>query len=183
MKLHKVLKDTCCWRFLNTKPGKYLKFFIMLLLDIIDVGIDWFFYMQVQLIEPGLVYGPPNSTIKWCLFVFCIISVICFLIETIQNADDLFFNHKIKWLTQSLSNFLMIFLEDIPILAINLIVTICRDGDPTVISVVKASVCIAIVVIRLLLMMLIYWMFESKKNRLVMRLQEYFCYEKNVLIF
>lgn len=113
----------------------------------------------------GLVYGPPSVTIKWCLFGFCIMSAICLIIETLQNADDLFLGHRIKWLTQSLSNFLVIFLEDIPLLVINLIVTICRDGDPTVITVVKASAGIAIVILRTLLMLFIYWLFESKKSR------------------
>lgn len=166
MRLRRMMKNTCCWKFINTKPGKYIKFFVMLILDLIDVGIDWFFYAQVQLIQPGLVYGPPHSTISWCLFAFCIVSVFCLFVETLQNADDLFFGHRIKWLTQSLSNFIVIYLEDIPLLVINLIVTICRDGDPTVITVVKASAGIAIVVLRTTLMLLIYWLFEAKKNRL-----------------
>lgn len=165
MGLRRMMKNTWCWKFINTKPGKYIKFFIMLILDLVDVGIDWFFYAQVQLTQPGLVYGPPHSTISWCLFAFCIVSVVCLLIETIQNADDLFFGHRLTWLTQSLSNFLVIFLEDIPLLIINLIVTICRDGDPTVITVVKASFGIAAVVLRASLMLLIYWLFDSKKNR------------------
>ena len=94
-------------------------------------------------------------------------SAVCLIIETLQNADDLFFGRRITWLTQSLSHFLVIFLEDIPILVINLIVTICRDGDPTLITVIKASAGIAIVVLRTVLMMLIYWLFDSKKNRYV----------------
>jgi len=137
----------------------------MLILDLVDLGIDLFFYAQMQLIQPGLVYGPPPDTLSWCLFGFCIMSAVCLIIETLQNADDLFFGRRITWLTQSLSNFLVIFLEDIPILVINLIVTICRDGDPTLITVIKASAGIAIVVLRTVLMMLIYWLFDSKKNR------------------
>lgn len=165
MKLKRLVKDTWLWKFTNTKPGKYVKFFVFIILDLIDLAVDWFFYGRVASIQPGLVYGPPESAIKWSILTFCVISVIGFAVETFQNADDLFFGHKIKFLSQSLSNFFVIFFEDIPLLVLNLIVTICRDGDPTVISVVKASVGIAIVIIRVLLMMLIYWLLDTKKNR------------------
>ena len=165
MNLRRAVKDTWCWKFINTKPGKYIKFFIMLLLDMINLGVDWYFYAKVELYQPGLVYGPPESSIRWSILVFCIISCISFIIETIQNADDLFIHKKIPFLSQSFSNFCVIFFEDIPLLVLNLIVTLCRDGDPTVISVVKASVGIAVVVLRFVLMLLVYWLFDTKKNR------------------
>ena len=96
---------------------------------------------------------------------FCNISILSFVIETVQNADDLFEKKKIPFLTQSLANFLVIFFEDIPLLVLNLIVTLCRDGEPTTISLVKASVGIAVVALRFLLMVFVYWLFDSKKSR------------------
>ena len=103
--------------------------------------------------------------IKWTIFAFCNISCVSFIIETVQNADDLFEKKKIPFLTQSLSNFLVIFFEDIPLLVLNLIVTLCRDGEPTTISMVKSSAGIAIVVLRFFLMILVYWLLDSKKSR------------------
>ncbi|CAF1031963.1 unnamed protein product [Brachionus calyciflorus] len=131
----------------------------------INLIVDWYFYVKVELIEPGLVYGPPESKIRWSIFVFCCISVMSFIIETIQNADDIIKIKKLPFLTQSLSNFLVIVFEDIPLLVLNLIVTLCRDGEPTIISVVKASVGIAVVIIRLVLMILVYWLLDTKKSR------------------
>ena len=79
--------------------------------------------------------------------------------------DDLFEKKKFPILTQSFSNFLVIFFEYIPLLTLNLIVTLCRDGEPTTISLVKASVGICVVALRFLLMVLVYWIFDSKKSR------------------
>ena len=169
MNLRKRVKDTCCWKFINTKPGKYVKFFILLVLDMINLAVDWYFYAKIQLVEPGLVYGPPNNAIRWATLSFCIISIVSFIIEVIQNADDLLINRKLPFLSQSMSNFLVIFFEDIPLMVLNLIVTLCRDGEPTVISVVKASVAIGAVIIRLILMIVIYWLLtEGKKSRFIL---------------
>lgn len=165
MNIKTTVKNTCCWRFINTKPGKYVKFYILFLFDIINLIIDWYFYLKVELIKPGLVYGPPELLIRQIIFGFCCISILSFIIETIQNADDLLETKKISFLTQSLSNFLVILFEDIPLLTLNLIITLCRDGEPTIISVVKASVVIFAVIIRFILIVVLNWFIDTKKNR------------------
>lgn len=165
MNIQKAVKNTCCWRFINTKPGKYVKFYILFLFDIINLIIDWYFYLKVELIKPGLVYGPPELRLKQIIFGFCCISVLSFIIETIQNADDLLEKKKISFLTQSLSNFLVILFEDIPLLSLNLIITLCRDGEPTIISVAKASVVIFAVIIRFILIVVLNWFIDTKKTR------------------
>jgi hypothetical protein len=48
---------------------KFLKFFALLVLGLINLGVDWFFYTRVELIQPGLIYGPPNSTLKLIIFM------------------------------------------------------------------------------------------------------------------
>jgi hypothetical protein len=165
MGLKRMLKDTACWRFTNTKPGKYIKFIILLALDIVDVVVDWVFFAKVNSYQPGLVYGPPEPAIKWTVLGFCIVSTLGFLIETLQNVDDLLASKRFPFLTQSVTNFLVIFFEDMPLLILNLMITMCNDGNPSVISVIKASVGIAAVVIRLFLIFLIRWLFDSKKSR------------------
>ena len=87
------------------------------------------------------------------------------VIETITNADDLLTQPRIPSVSQSFTNFVLILFEDIPLLVLNLIVTACRDGEPTLVSVVKASVCIGAVCIRLVFMILFYWVVDGKKNR------------------
>lgn len=166
MGLRSCMKNTWCWKFTNTKPGKIIKFIVLLILDLIDVAIDWYFYAKVKLIEPGLIYGPPENSFKWAVFAFCIVSTIALLIETIQNADDLFAKKKIPFLSQSLANFITIVFEDVPLLVLNLMLTLCRDGDVSVISLTKATLCIACVIVRFLLMILVYWIFDRKKTRL-----------------
>jgi hypothetical protein len=111
------------------------------------------------------VYGPPDPTVKTAILTFCIVAVIGFMIETIQNADDLLVKKKIPFLSQPLTNFILIVFEDIPILILNLMITVCRDGEPTVIAVVKASVCIGVVIIRVTLMIIYHWFIDVKKNR------------------
>ncbi len=113
----------------------------------------------------GLVYGPPEPEIKWAIFVFCIVAVFGFILETVQNADDLLVKKKIPFLSQPLTNFICIVFEDIPLLVLNLMITVCRDGEPTLISVVKASVCIGVVFIRVFLIIIYHWFIDVKKNR------------------
>ena len=52
-----------------------------------------------------------------------------------------------------------------PLLVLNLMIALCRDGDVTYISLAKASLCIVCVIIRFVLMILVYWIFEKKKSR------------------
>jgi hypothetical protein len=158
-------KRSCFGRCVNTRPGKYFKFIVLLVLDLVNLCVDWFFFLKIQLAEPGLVYGPVNEYIKWSTFTFCCVSIFSFIVESLQNGDDLFCKRKIKFLNQSFSNFSIIFFEDIPLLVLNLIVTMCRDGEPSMISVIKASVCIGVVFIRLMLMIFIHWVFETKKSK------------------
>ena len=165
MGMRSCMKNTRIWRFVNTRPGKILKFVILLILDLIDVAVDWYFYTKVKLIEPGLVYGPPEEKYQKAVFAFCIVSTLVLLIETIQNADDLGKEKKIPFLTQSLTNFLTIVFEDVPLLFLNLIFTLCRDGDVSIISLTKASLCIVCVLVRFVLVILVYWIFERKKTR------------------
>lgn len=117
------------------------------------------------MIKPGLVYGPPEESVKKTIFSFCIVAVFGFFIETIQNVDDLLVKKKLPFLSQPLTNFILIVFEDIPLLILNLIITVCRDGEPTLISVIKASVCIGVVVIRVTLMVIYHWFIDVKKNR------------------
>jgi hypothetical protein len=161
-----LTKRTCFGRCVNTRPGKYFKFIVLLILDLVNLCVDWFFFLKIQLAEPGLVYGPANDYIRWSTFTFCCVSIFSFIVESLQNGDDLFCGkRRIKFLNQSVSNFSIVFFEDIPLLVLNLIVTMCRDGEPSMISVIKASVCIGVVFIRLMLMILIHWVFEAKKSK------------------
>ena len=117
------------------------------------------------MIKPGLVYGPPDDSVKLAIFIFCIVAVFGFIIETIQNADDLLVKKKIPFLSQPLTNFILIVFEDIPLLILNLMITVCRDGEPTLISVIKASVCIGVVFIRVILIIIYHWFIDVKTNR------------------
>lgn len=152
-------------KFARTKAAKYLKLFLILIQDSIDVVIDWFFYWTLTAVSPGLVYGPVDSLLKWTTLAFCLLSTLFFVLEVIQHADDIFEKKKLPCLTQHLSNFLIIFIENVPILVINLIVTLCNDGVPSTVTLAKASFVIFGVVFKILIMLLNYWVFDSKKTR------------------
>ena len=90
---------------------------------------------------------------------------VSFLVETTQHADDIFEKKKLLYLTQNVSNFLVIFFDDLPLLVLNLLATLCADGEPTTISIVKATFSIFAVTCRIFLMCLNYWVFDAKKSR------------------
>lgn len=131
---------------------KFLKFFGLLVFGLVNLCVDWFFYTRIELIEPGLIYGPPDQNLKLIIFIFCVISSVGFVIEIIHNIDDLAPKRKLIFLSQSLTNFIVIVFTDLPLIVLNLIITACHDGQPTFISLVKSSVCIGMFVVRFILM-------------------------------
>lgn len=145
-------KSSCCHTFVHSKSAKFLKFFVLLVLGCINLCIDWFFYTRVDLIEPGLVYGPPNRKLKLTIFTFCVISSAGLVVEIIHNVDDISEKRKIRILSAQLTGFIDIAFTDLPMLILNLIITACHDGQPTLISVVKSSVCIVVIVVRFMIM-------------------------------
>lgn len=138
----------------GSRPGpKFLKFFVLLVLGAFNLLVDWFFYTRIELIEPGLIYGPPDKQLKLVVFIFCVISTIGFIVEVVHNIDDLSETRKLRFLTQSVTNFIIIVFTDLPLIILNLIIIACHDGEPTIITTVKSTVCITMFAVRLILMM------------------------------
>lgn len=137
------------------KP-KYLKFFVLFILGFVNLSVDWFFYTRIELIEPGLVYGPPEHILKTTIFSFCICATIGFFLEIIYNLDSCCNrkNRRLRFISHSLTNFISVVVTDLPILTLNLIVTACHDGNPTLISIAKSSICIIIVTVRSIFMII-----------------------------
>lgn len=150
-KTERYSNDPCCLRLKKSSCGKYLKFFVLLVLGILNLAINWFFYARVCLEEPGLVYGPPHQYFKTITFSFCIAATVVFCLETIHNVDDLNEKIKIRFLTQSVTNFIQIYFENLPILLLNLVLKGCHDGAPTVTAVIKSSISIALFTTRFII--------------------------------
>lgn len=162
---NQAFQETCCWKFINTRAGRFFKFFVLLFLGVINLVVDWFFYTKVELIQPGLVYGPPHERLRLIIFICCVIATIGFFIEVLHNLDDLSKKRKIRLLTLSLTNFIQIYFEDLPLLILNLLITACHDGQPTMIAVIKSTVCIVMFVIRFILMIAYRCFVQAKRSR------------------
>lgn len=143
----KSLRDTSCG------AGKFLKFFVLLVLGFVNISVDWFFYTRVNLIEPGLIYGPPDKNLKLIIFIFCVVATVGFVFEVVHHLDDLAHKRRIKCLSQSLMNFISIVFTHLPLIILNLIITACHDGKPTLISLIKSSVCITMITVRFVYML------------------------------
>ena len=57
---------------------------------------------------------------------FCVASTVGFVLEFIHNIDDLNRKHRLGFLSQSLTNFIVIVFTDLPLILLNLIITACH---------------------------------------------------------
>nr|KAG5713298.1 hypothetical protein BaRGS_007825 [Batillaria attramentaria] len=118
-------------------------------LDIADLASDWLLYIDVSLAEEGLVYGPPEDSAVIALLVFSIIGTFTFIFEGVNLWWEVFRNNP--WLDTDLVSALTIWSEDLPQIAINVYIALCREDPISVFQLSKASVVLIGIFIRIII--------------------------------
>lgn len=98
------------------------------------------------------------------IFSFCIISTFTSILEIIQVTRDTYRKRLTSRFGQ-ITNCLTLWLEDVPLLTLNLLVVICRDGEVTRINLAKSIIGIIAASIRSLSILLNKWLIRHDYQR------------------
>ncbi|XP_060569876.1 uncharacterized protein LOC132728277 [Ruditapes philippinarum] len=133
---------------------KLLIFLSIILIDVADLISDWLLFKDVAVAEKGLVYGPPEDSTRLALLAFCIIGTQTIALELINLWRDIFRGNP--WLDVELLSAIAVWLEDVPQIVINVIIIGCREEAISYFQLMKASVAVAGVIIRILFSLVVY---------------------------
>lgn len=155
-----VMEDLhCCIRVRNKMWFKVFVFLVVLGLDSADLISDWLLFRDVFSTEEGLVYGPPEDALTYALLSFSILGTLTFLFEVVNLWWEIFRDNP--WIDSDLASSITIWVEDVPQIIINVLIVLCREEAISYFQLVKASVLIIGVVIRIIVSLIRYC---SKKN-------------------
>ncbi|XP_070204398.1 uncharacterized protein [Littorina saxatilis] len=148
--------NLCCKSCTPQKsyPCRIIFFLIILGLDIADLFSDWLLYVDVSLAEEGLVYGPPEDAAIWALLAFSIVGSITFVFEGVNLWWEVFRNNP--WLDTDLVSAVTIWIEDLPQIAINVYIAMCREDPISVFQLSKASIVLMGLMVRIVISLVKY---------------------------
>ncbi|UJR35687.1 hypothetical protein I4U23_028436 [Adineta vaga] len=155
-------------RLINSRSYKISICLFVVIFNIIDICVDWWFFVYNGTLKQGLVFGPPPRNTLWAIRIFCIIATCTSLLEIIQIIHDTCQSRPTSLFGQ-ITNSLTLWFEDVPLLTLNLLIVICRDGEVTYISLTKAIIGIIASFIRFFSVLLNKWLIRhdyERKDRL-----------------
>ncbi|XP_060072673.1 uncharacterized protein LOC132552508 [Ylistrum balloti] len=117
--------------------------------DLFDFVSDWLFYFDLVLSEDGLVFGPHEALTIKMTFVFCIIGSVTFVVEIIFNFIEYDKDNNTVEVVSEFVTFTTLLIEDLPQIAINVHIAMCREEATNTIQIVKASAAMFEVLIKL----------------------------------
>lgn len=86
------------------------------------------------------MYGPLEESTTWALLAFSIIGSLTFVFEGVNLWWEVFRNNP--WLDTDLVSMVTIWIEDLPQIAINVYIAICREDPISVFQLSKAAICL-----------------------------------------
>lgn len=113
-------------------------FILNVIIELVDMVTDWFVFIDVILMEKGLVFGPPGDAVIYGLLVFCVIGTLTFVFEIANLWWGMF--RLNAWVNTDLVSAVIIWIEDLPQISINLYIAHCREDPSSGFQLFKASV-------------------------------------------
>ncbi|XP_059178007.1 uncharacterized protein LOC131957299 [Physella acuta] len=141
-----------------------ITFIFLLGIDLADFICDWLFFTDVSSAEKGLVYGVPDKIIVRAILAFCIVGSVTFILE-IVNLWKEFFHQKTRIDSDVLSA-IVIWIEDVPQIALSLALAVCREEPISVFQLGKAVVVTLGILIRIFVLVVKFCNKRLSKNHL-----------------
>lgn len=149
--------EKCCPWVHTVRHKMWFKCFVFLIvfgLDATDLICDWLLFKDVFLTEEGLVYGPPEPAITWSLLAFSILGTFTFIFEISNLWWEVF--RENPWIDSDMASAITIWVEDVPQIALNVAIVVCREEAISYLQLVKASVMIFGICIRIIVSLVRY---------------------------
>lgn len=107
-------------------------------MNVVDFVSDWLLFIDVSLLQDGLVYGPVEKSVLYALLAFSIVGTLTFTFEVLNFWYEVFRNNA--WMDSELASAITIWVEDLPQIVINVYIAWCREDAISVFQLVKASI-------------------------------------------
>lgn len=165
--VEEVMEDIhCCVKVRDKTSFKVFVFLVVLTLDAADLFSDWLLFRDVFVTQEGLVYGPPEDALTYALLAFSILGTFTFIFEVVNLWWEIFRDNP--WVDSDFASCITIWIEDVPQIVINVLIVLCREEAISYFQLVKASVLIVGVVIRIIVSLVKYcskkYLEEAKKK-------------------
>ncbi|XP_021346679.1 uncharacterized protein LOC110446047 isoform X2 [Mizuhopecten yessoensis] len=157
--IEELTKIGHCAKLRHNFCFKTFVFAVVMALNGVDMIADWLLFRDVFETQEGLVYGPPDKAITYSLLAFSILGTLTFLFEVVNLWWEIY--RENPWINADLASAVTIWIEDIPQIIINLFIALCREEAISYFQLVKASVIIVSVIIRIVVSLIRYC---NKKN-------------------
>lgn len=141
----KLTSDMGCFKSLR----KAVVLLVSLFADLFDFVSDWLFYSDLVFAKDGLVFGAHEELIIRMTFAFCIVGSITFIAEIILNFLEYYKDNETVEIISEFLTFFTLLIEDLPQIAINVRIAMCREEATNTIQIVKASAAMFEVVAKL----------------------------------
>jgi len=138
-----------------------LLFLVLVVTELADFLSDWLFYLDISLLQKGLVYGPVGPLKLWLLLFFSVIGSVTFFIEVMNLWWETFRDNA--WVDSDILSAVIIWIEDVPQIIINLLIALCHEEPISVFQLVKAMVVILGILVRIVVSAVKYS--ETKKTQ------------------
>ena len=157
--------DECVENLRKKRPVQLIAFFILLLINVIDLTSDWLFYNDMNLLQKGLVFGPIRSSYLTALLVFSIVGVLTFLLELICGGREIFQPDKASWIDIEFVSTFTVWIEEIPQITVSVLIASCREEVVSIFRISKASIVIIACLIRLIIAIFRFWLRRRNENK------------------
>ncbi|KAH3779487.1 uncharacterized protein LOC127842900 [Dreissena polymorpha] len=151
-----------CQQCHNKFGFKVFVFLLVLCLDAADLVSDWLLFRDVWSAKEGLVYGPPEDAVKYSLMAFSILGTLTFIFEISNLWWEIF--RRNPWMDVDLLSAIVVWIEDVPQIAINVVIVACREEAISYFQLVKASLIIVGAVIRIIVTLVRYCSKSARKD-------------------
>lgn len=117
-------------------------FLIIFIVDFADLLSDWLFFNDMRLQEKGLVFGPIEKKLLYVLLAFSCVGVITFFVEILNFGREIFQPDEEGWIDVDYLSTVVVWFEEIPQIAISVIIAACREEGVSIFQISKASIVI-----------------------------------------
>ncbi|XP_060072684.1 uncharacterized protein LOC132552519 [Ylistrum balloti] len=149
----------------NMSCWKLSVLLISVSVNLFDLFCDWWFYREQLLVKDGLVFGPYEQDITKATLTFCIIASVTIVPEVSLDFVKYFKDSDKVELAVKIVAAITLLIEDLPQIAINIHVALCREEATNVVQLVKASAAITEVSMKLILIAIQLFRNKSKEDQ------------------
>ncbi|KAH3706466.1 hypothetical protein DPMN_065852 [Dreissena polymorpha] len=148
----------------TTHPFLHCFLFISIItVDLAETVSDWLFLKDILYLQEGLVYGPVKAQLVMALVLTSGIGCITIVFEVI-NTTRKFLTGR-PWIDMDIVSAVVIWLEEVPTLTVNFLITMCHNEPVSYFQLAKSIVVALSVIVRLICQLIRAYLDKQTTNK------------------